>query len=610
MLKKITLPHLILAALVVVFIAGGLFFLSQPAQAQTISRWVNRSTIEHDGQIFKDVNTTDITLDYVAAHTGHENCPATIRFTLDDTSNNSYKLDRFFFASGSDQYVQDATNPTYFPPVATRDANNQVVCSTGSSQNLTLSAVPSRMVGFIRMGVGSPQIMSHNGRVTFERTTNRGLLFARQGATGVCDNTDLLLLRQPFAKANTFEDRNFFSAAGWSEGQAVAGQGNIQSAVLYSVQQNGSNTSESFGLVYGNNRQCAVRNERLYDGNTYELAWADPPGGFFEGTTDTHRIGRLLAWGINYNGQRQSKDDDAFIAFVGTLEENWPTDAQGNPVNPGAPAPGAAAPSQPVCGIGAGWGWLLCPIMVVVDSLLTIMENLITPFLQVAPLRAAPDNQIYQLWNAMRNIANVVFIIAFLVIVFSQATGVGISNYGIKRLLPRVIAVAVLANISFFITAFVVDLGNVAGAAIEGLAVGLIGNNGAISINVADTVQTTQDISGLPVLGLYSLGGGIIGALLVVQGIEVIVAPIIVAVLMFLVALVILALRLIVINIIIILSSLLAVAWLLPNTANFANRIVMWFLQLIALYPLVVLGFIVGKIVATLIFSSIPQGDT
>lgn len=44
----------------------------------------------------------------------------------------------------------------------------------------------------------------------------------------------------------------------------------------------------------------------------------------------------------------------------------------------------------------------------------------------------------------MRNIANVVFVVMFLVVIYSLLTGRGVGNYNIKRMLPRFIVGAIL----------------------------------------------------------------------------------------------------------------------------------------------------------------------
>src|SRR5690606_10686988 len=90
-------------------------------------------------------------------------------------------------------------------------------------------------------------------------------------------------------------------------------------------------------------------------------------------------------------------------------------------------------------------------------------------FLTITPISTDRDSVMYYMWNAMRNIANILFIIGFLIIIYSQATSIGISNYGIKRLLPRLMIAAILVNISYWIVAIGVDASNIIGVAIKDL---------------------------------------------------------------------------------------------------------------------------------------------
>lgn len=54
-------------------------------------------------------------------------------------------------------------------------------------------------------------------------------------------------------------------------------------------------------------------------------------------------------------------------------------------------------------------------------------------------------------WARFRDLANVLFVIAFLIVVFSQITSVGITNYGIKRCYPALSSQLLALNLSFLI---------------------------------------------------------------------------------------------------------------------------------------------------------------
>ena len=98
-----------------------------------------------------------------------------------------------------------------------------------------------------------------------------------------------------------------------------------------------------------------------------------------------------------------------------------------------------------------GIGWLVCPgtsfLANVIDGAYDILETLI----KVDPISTDEKSPIRVVWQYLRNITNVVFIIFLLVVIYSQLTGFGINNYGIKKVLPRIIVSAILVNLSFSI---------------------------------------------------------------------------------------------------------------------------------------------------------------
>jgi len=86
----------------------------------------------------------------------------------------------------------------------------------------------------------------------------------------------------------------------------------------------------------------------------------------------------------------------------------------------------------------------------------------------------------------------------FFAIIFSQATSIGITNYGIKRLLPRLILIAIATNISYFICSVLIDAFNILGVGITSLFAAV--NNGE-----AGAVTVTGTGAGL-LLQASSLG--------------------------------------------------------------------------------------------------------
>lgn len=69
-------------------------------------------------------------------------------------------------------------------------------------------------------------------------------------------------------------------------------------------------------------------------------------------------------------------------------------------------------------------------------------------------------------WKTFRNLANLILLIGLILIILSQITGIGISNYGIKKGLPKLLMAVLLVNLSYIICQGCIDLANILGATI------------------------------------------------------------------------------------------------------------------------------------------------
>ena len=120
-------------------------------------------------------------------------------------------------------------------------------------------------------------------------------------------------------------------------------------------------------------------------------------------------------------------------------------------------------------------GWVFCPIIENVSkALYAIYDEVVQPFLVIDPdYFEGTDSGTYMAWEIFRNFANIAFVIMFLVVIFSQLTGIGIDNYGIKRILPKLIVVAILINLSYIICEVLIDISNILGSGLSQLFTGV-----------------------------------------------------------------------------------------------------------------------------------------
>src|SRR5664279_1736499 len=129
--------------------------------------------------------------------------------------------------------------------------------------------------------------------------------------------------------------------------------------------------------------------------------------------------------------------------------------------------PSASSTNTTSCNVGDGIGWLICPITKQLSKAMDWLFSVLSDFLKVRPVSTNQQTSLYRAWSVMQSFANVAFVIAFLIIIYSQLAGGMMTNYGIKKLLPRLIAAAILVNVSYWICSIAVDLSNILGYSIQ-----------------------------------------------------------------------------------------------------------------------------------------------
>lgn len=270
------------------------------------------------------------------------------------------------------------------------------------------------------------------------------------------------------------------------------------------------------------------------------------------------------------------------------------------------------------CYAGAGaMGWLLCPAIMSLEGLMDQVYS----FVEEHFLKIRSDsifngtgsgqfrtNGVHEAWSKLQAIANIIFIIFFIVVLFSQITGVGISNYGIKKMLPKLIVTAVLINLSYIICAVLVDLSNVLGVGLRGLL------ESGLGIQAAQGAGAGAAVSGFLVAGSITLTSIII-AVCINPGL-------VVTLLLFLgsaaIAVLFLWLVLVVREVVVILGIVLSpVAFAcsaLPNTESLFKKWMKIMQAMLLLYPLCSLvvggGQFAGRILASVGQSNAELGWT
>lgn len=255
-----------------------------------------------------------------------------------------------------------------------------------------------------------------------------------------------------------------------------------------------------------------------------------------------------------------------------------------------------------------GIGWIICPVTDFLASSVDWLFGVLSTFLEVQPLSTNQDNSLFHLWSMMRDFANVAFVIGFMVVIYSQLTNAGLSNYGIKRVMPRLIVAAILVNISYWVCAIAIDVSNILGHAVEGLFIGMRNqvtsgdhNSWGVAWSDASNLVLTGGLLGAGVtsgaLGLVA-AGGVSGA------ISFLLPAIALALLAILTAVIILAARQAIIIILVMLAPLAFVAYLLPNTEKYFDKWKDLFVTMLVFFPLFAVIFGGSQLAGTAIIQS------
>lgn len=264
-----------------------------------------------------------------------------------------------------------------------------------------------------------------------------------------------------------------------------------------------------------------------------------------------------------------------------------------------ANAPVPADKDKVTCAID-GIGWIVCPVVNFLAKIVNAAYSFVSSLLDVQPLLTTGQTAgIYTAWSIMRNFANVAFVIAFLVIIFSQLTSVGISNYGIKRMLPRLVVAAILVNVSYWVCAIAVDLSNILGVAVRDLF-----NNINAALATPDAGKLGAQGEGWVGIAEGILSGTLVAGAAIYIGLSALLPVLVVALLAIVTVFLVLTLRQALIILLIVISPLAFVAYLLPNTENLFKRWRELFQTLLLMYPIIALIFGASALASTIVMAT------
>ena len=258
---------------------------------------------------------------------------------------------------------------------------------------------------------------------------------------------------------------------------------------------------------------------------------------------------------------------------------------------------------------GGALAWVLCPIIDAGGSFVeSAYEKYIEPFLILDSALFRNDsasNGTRQAWGNFQSIANLAFIVIFLVVIMSQITGYGIDNYGIKKILPKLIIAAILINLSYIICQVAVDVANIIGSGIKGMFEGIGKIDPSTSLIVAESPSVARAVGGTVIIVLLV---GLISAPFVLSMGWAVLVPVFLAIISIVVAIVflfiLLGVRQALAVVLVVLSPMAFLCYMLPNTKKIYDRWFQMFKALLMAYPICALTVYGGQAVSRIMISA------
>lgn len=257
-------------------------------------------------------------------------------------------------------------------------------------------------------------------------------------------------------------------------------------------------------------------------------------------------------------------------------------------------------------------GWLVCPTTGKISEAVDWLYDKNKELLEINPLKAEEESPIYQIWKYCLGIANIAFVIFLLIAIYSQITGVGISNYGIKKALPKLIIAAIMVNLSFLVCSLAVDLSNIIGNGVRGIFTSV--EESTVPLILSEEGYATEETS-IKMSEMYSsLSGGtalaIGGGVIAFEGGEIwmLIPAVLGALVAVVVGLITIALRQVVVVLLVMIAPLAIVSYILPNTEHLFKKWKDLLTKMLVFYPMYSLLFGASSLAGWAIIASASNG--
>lgn len=252
-------------------------------------------------------------------------------------------------------------------------------------------------------------------------------------------------------------------------------------------------------------------------------------------------------------------------------------------------------------------GWVICPTL---RSIARLADKGFT-YINQSSLKINYDlfgntSRTYKAWEIMRNIANGLFVIVFLYIIYGYLVGRNGGSFSIKRLLPRLLIAAIAVNGSYILGGILIDISNIIGDSVWALLKNVYGAGSPV-MPLGANANPLQD-GNLTKMTAAAVGNTAMVWVLLPPIIAVIVTVATISA----ATVILIIMRQAIVATLVLASPVLVVLYLLPNTERFAGQALRLFFQLLILYPIIALLLGTGQIVSLAAGSwdapSVPYG--
>ncbi len=210
----------------------------------------------------------------------------------------------------------------------------------------------------------------------------------------------------------------------------------------------------------------------------------------------------------------------------------------------------------------------------------------------------AEQNPLQDIVQQIIGLANAIYVLIFILLIFSASLPLGLDNYSIKKMLPKFVGAVIMTQFAYPITIGVVEFFNLLGNVVPNVIFSFI--------PLVDKTAEAPGVTGSAALAI-GLGAALAftGGQAILAGIFIIIILLaIVALIAVIITFVFLTIRLIIIYILILLAPLAFASWVLPGTEKFFTNWWKNFIRLNAMFPMIT-GLLAVSILLSKIFLAI-----